>query len=149
MENVVVKEKTYSIKFDMARCINGCLIQKMFPFLQLFFSFCSFHRGNGVKESTKIFCLLTNNFPASFHPPHQQQQALQAQQVLMASEINQESFREYARFRQSILTSTHPHHRLSGSPDDASLNEEHRRKKNNEVTIQKITTILFVILDTL
>ena len=31
MENVVVKEKTYSIKFDMARCINGCLIQKMFP----------------------------------------------------------------------------------------------------------------------
>ena len=71
------------------------------------------------------------------HPPHQQQQALQAQQVLMASEINQESFREYARFRQSILTSTHPHHRLSGSPDDASLNEEHRRKKNNEVIIQK------------
>ena len=53
------------------------------------------------------------------------------QQVLLASsEINQESFREYARFRQSILT----HQGSSTADDDAILNEEHRRKKNNEVS---------------
>ena len=54
MENVVVKEKTYSIKFDMARCINGCLIQKMFPLGKLVYEkSCIFYSLYKHKIDTK------------------------------------------------------------------------------------------------